>query len=165
MPPTADHGDKLSGKVALITGAANGIGRAIAERFAHEGASVVIADLDNQTSQSVVTHIRENGGHADAIVCDVSQARDAQRAVQHTVTSFGYLTTVVGSAAVFSPVVPIDELSEADWQRAIDVNLTGCFLISKYAIPHLKTSRGTITLIASQMAQVANAGQSAYCAT
>ena len=67
MPPTADHGDKLSGKVALITGAANGIGRAIAERFANEGASVVIADLDNQTSQSVVTHIRENGGRADAM--------------------------------------------------------------------------------------------------
>ena len=106
MPPTADHGDKLSGKVALITGAANGIGRAIAERFANEGASVVIADLDNQTSQSVVTHIRENGGRADAIVCDVSQARDAERAVEHAVTSFGCLTTVVGSAAVFSPVVP-----------------------------------------------------------
>ena len=81
-------------------------------------------------------------------------------------SSFGQLTTVIGGAALLSPTVPVHELSEQDWQDALDVNLTGCFLISKHAIPHLKKTPGsTIILIASQMARVASAGQSLYCAT
>ena len=145
---------KLDGKVALVTGAANGIGRAIVERFSQEGAAVMVADINKKGAIAVAQGIREKGGLAESITCDVGNTDAAKQAVEFTVSSFG------------QPIVPVHELSEEDWQHALDVNLTGCFLISKHAIPHLKKSPGsTIILIASQMARVASAGQSLYCAT
>ena len=162
---TETHG-KLDGKVALVTGAANGIGRAIVERFSQEGAAVMVADINEKGAIAVAQGIREKGGLAESITCDVGNTDAAKQAVESTVSSFGQLTTVIGGAALFSPIVPVHELSEQDWQDALDVNLTGCFLISKHAIPHLKKSPGsTIILIASQMARVASAGSSLYCAT
>ena len=165
MNSTQNNAGKLVGKVALVTGAANGIGRAISERFASEGAQVVIADINSEAAQAVAAHINESGGTAEAVTCDVSQASDVSNAVEHAVSAFGRLTTIVGGAAVFTPVLPMHEVEQDEWQRALDVNITGCFLVSKYAIPYLKQTAGTIILIASQMARVANAGQSVYCAT
>lgn len=163
---TADGGGKLADKTALITGAANGIGRAIAQRFAKEGAAVLVADVALDQAETVANGIRQSGGRAEACACDVSDTDAAKAAIDQAVASFGGLHIVVGGAAVFSPITSIDQLSEADWQRALDVNITGCFLICKHAIPHLKAAGGgTIILIASQMAQVANAGQTVYCAT
>ncbi|MEC9328608.1 MAG: SDR family NAD(P)-dependent oxidoreductase [Pseudomonadota bacterium] len=162
---TAGDG-RLAGKVALITGAADGIGRAITEQFSAEGAAVAVTDINGKGAEAVAARIRATGRQAMAIACDVSESGAVQHAVEHCVSNFGCLTTVVGGAAVLTPVVPIDALSEDDWQRALDVNLTGCFLLCKHAVPHLKAAQGSsIILIASQMARVASEGQAAYCAT
>ena len=164
---TATNGDgQLVGKVALITGAADGIGLAIAEQFSAEGAAVAIADINAEKAEMVAAGIRAEGRQATAIACDVSESEAVRHAVEHCVTSFGSLTTIVGGAAVLTPLMPIDALPEDEWHLALNVNLTGCFLLCKHAVPHLKTVRGSsIILIASQMARVASEGQAAYCAT
>lgn len=154
---------ELAGRCALVTGAGNGIGRAIAKSFAAAGASVLVADLDGAAAERVAAEI---GSAARAQQCDVSEAASARAAVEAAVAAFGRLEIVVSNAAVLSPLVSIAEMSEEDWARALAVNLTGAFNICKPAIPRLREAGGgSIILVASQMARVANAGQAAYCAT
>ena len=157
---------KLAGRRALITGAGSGIGQAIAETFAGEGAAVVCADISISAAQTVADGIAAAGGRASACLCDVADPEQAEAAVAHAVETHGGLEVLVSNAAVFTPIAPIEDLSLEDWQKALAVNLTGAFLMSKYAIPHLRAAGGgSIILMASQMARVANAGQAAYCAT
>lgn len=154
---------ELAGRCALVTGAGNGIGRAIAKSFAAAGASVLVADLDGAAAERVAAEI---GSAARAQQCDVSEAASARAAVEAAVAAFGRLEIVVSNAAVLSPLVSIAEMSQEDWARALAVNLTGAFNICKPAIPRLREAGGgSIILVASQMARVANAGQAAYCAT
>jgi NAD(P)-dependent dehydrogenase (short-subunit alcohol dehydrogenase family) len=164
MPNTTTN--RLSGKTALITGAGRGIGRAIAHAFAGEGAAVMCADIDQQAATAVAAEITGQGGRSAACYCDVSSSTDAQSAVDQTVQNFGALHIVVCNAAVFTPQKTVEELSEDDWNKALAVNVTGAFLICKYAIPQLRAAGGgSIILLASQMGRVANAGQTAYCTT
>ena len=157
---------KLQGNTAVITGGANGIGRAIARAFAMEGANVAILDQAGDEAQATAAEIRATGTNAIAVGCDVSQSEQVKAGIEATVAEFGALHVVVGGAAVFVPPTPIHELSETDWQRSWDVNVTGCFLLCRHAIPHLKAAaKGSIILISSQMGQVAYAGQATYCAT
>lgn len=157
---------RLTGKAAIVTGAGRGIGRAIAEGFAVEGAAVLCADIDLEAAQSVADEIVARGGRAGAQACDVTDSAAAEAAVARAVAAFGGLQVVVSNAAAFVPVTPLAEMAEADWHRSLAVNLTGAFLICKHAIPQLRAAGGgSIILIASQMARVANPGQAAYCAT
>ena len=157
---------KLADRTALVTGAGSGIGKAIAGAFAREGAAVVCADISIAGAQEVADGITAAGGRASACLCDVANPQQAKAAVAQAVEAYGGLDVLVSNAAVFTPISSVEDLSLEDWQQALAVNLTGAFLMSKYAIPHLRAAGGgSIILMASQMARVANAGQAAYCAT
>ncbi|MEE8140559.1 MAG: SDR family NAD(P)-dependent oxidoreductase [Alphaproteobacteria bacterium] len=157
---------RLAGKRAIVTGAGNGIGRAISRGFAAQGAAVACADIAFDDARSVARKIVAGGGRAIACECDVSDSASAKAAIDQTISEFGSLEIVVCNAAAFVPIVSLAEMEEEHWHRTLAVNLTGAFLICRHAIPHLRAAGGgSIILIASQMARVANAGQAAYCAT
>jgi NAD(P)-dependent dehydrogenase (short-subunit alcohol dehydrogenase family) len=157
---------KLAGKSAMVTGAGNGIGRAIAVALAEAGAAVVAADIVLEDAEATARHIGDAGGRAVAAHCDVSDRASARAAVEMAVTEFGGLHVLVSNAAVFVPVTTLEEMAEEHWNATLAVNLGGAFHTSQAAIPHLRAAGGgSIILVASQMARVANAGQAAYCAT
>lgn len=163
---SAMTGQRLAEKSAIVTGAGNGIGRAVSEAFAAEGAKVLCADIVLADAEAVVRRIGEAGGRAVACHCDVSDGASAKAAVDQAVDAFGGLDVLVSNAAAFVPITTLADMAEDDWHRTLAVNLTGSFFMCKHAIPRLRAAGGgSIILVASQMARVANAGQTAYCAT
>jgi NAD(P)-dependent dehydrogenase (short-subunit alcohol dehydrogenase family) len=153
----------LGGGVALITGGGGEIGGAIAKRFAAAGAAVALADVRREAADTMARDIKAAGGSALAIAADVSRADDAQQAVARTVAAFGKLTTLVNVAATVTPDGTVESLTLADWNNALAVNLTGAFLMCKYAVPELrKAGGGTIINIASQLGQIGIAGRAPY---
>src|SRR5436190_11097373 len=118
---------KLSGKVAVVTGAARGIGRAIVERLAQDGASVVVSDIDEPGAQAVAAGISSAGGTAAAIRADVTEEDGPARLVAQTVEQFGKLDVMVANAGIIQ-VQPILDLTAADWDRTFAVNTRGVFL-------------------------------------
>ncbi len=155
---------RLEGKVALGAGSAKGIGQAIAERFAREGAKVVCADLEVTAAAGVAQGIEAGGGAAIALECDVNDGESVASAVSATVATYGGLHVVSSNAAAITVPRPVAEMEESEWRRAMDVNVTGSFLVCKHAIPAMLASGGgSIILMASQMGRVAYAGGSAYC--
>jgi NAD(P)-dependent dehydrogenase (short-subunit alcohol dehydrogenase family) len=157
---------KLEGKVAFVAGSAKGIGKAIAECFAAEGACVACADIDAAGASAVAADIEASGSRALAISCDVSDSVSVANAVALVADTFGALHVVSSNAAAITPRTPLAELPESEWRRAMDVNVTGSFLVCKHAIPALTAAGGgSIILMASQMGRVAYAGNAAYCTT
>ena len=157
---------KLEGKVAIVTGAGNGIGRAIARCFAEVGASVCCADIDETAARATADQIEAAAGRAFGLRTEVSQSASARAAVEAAVARFGRLDILVNNAAVFPPKAGIDELDEGTWDRALAVNIGGAFHMSRHAIPHIRAAGGgSIIHVASQMARVGSAGDAAYCAT
>jgi NAD(P)-dependent dehydrogenase (short-subunit alcohol dehydrogenase family) len=152
---------RLDGKIALVTGAAAGMGYSIVERFLKEGARVVGVDL-NPSSLSKLA-----GAQLATATGDVSKAADCNAAVKLAADKFGGLHILVNGAAVGNtPICDVVELSEADWRHAVDVNLTSCFLMSKAAIPLIrKSGGGSIIHIASQLGSVGQKGRGVYNAT
>ncbi|MBT4046701.1 MAG: SDR family oxidoreductase [Rhodospirillaceae bacterium] len=158
--------DGLSGKVALITGAARGIGLASAQAFASEGAAVGLLDLDTATVEAEAAAIVAGGGRALACHCDVRDAASVQDAVKKVADTFGHINIGMCNAATLTQPASIAELSLEAWNEALSVNLTGVFLTSKYLIPQmLLAGGGSIIITASQMARVATPLRGAYCAT
>src|SRR3954451_528325 len=118
----------FAGKVAFVTGAGNGIGRAAALAFAREGASVVAADLSEQGNQETVRIIEEAGGPALAVRCDVSGENDVKSALEKTIGTFARLDFAFNNAGIEQPVTSMADLTEQQWDRIINVNLRGVFL-------------------------------------
>jgi NAD(P)-dependent dehydrogenase (short-subunit alcohol dehydrogenase family) len=157
---------RLAGRVALIAGGGGEIGSAIARRFADEGAEVAIADLDPAKSDATARAIIAGGGRSLALDVDVSETASAKAAVARTVATFGKLTTLVNVAAAVTPDGTVETLSLEQWNEAIGVNLTGAFLMCKYAVPELRRAGGgSIINIASQLGHLGVSLRSPYCTT
>ena len=157
----------LEGKVAFVTGAGGGIGRAAALAFALAGAGVVVADLAEEANQETATLIEQAGGHAVAVRCDVTRADDVQAALQTTVDEFGRLDAAFNNAGIEQATKqPAAELSEEEWDRIVAVNLRGVFLCLKYEIPLMLRQGGGAIVNTSSGAGVKGFGNGvAYAAS
>ena len=122
----------MSDKVALITGASSGIGRATADAFAAKGARVALAARREDELASLVTEIEARGGKATAVKTDVSVAKDVERMVAHTIETFGRLDYAVNNAGIEGQLALVSDLPEEEWDRILDINLKGTFLCLKY---------------------------------
>src|SRR5262245_9958764 len=124
----------LQSKIALVTGAGSGIGRAIAVAYAREGACVVVSDVDTASGQETVDLIVQGAGHARFVEADVRDADDARRLVETTVEHFGRLDIACNNAGIGGSLVPLHEYPDEAWQGVLDVNLSGVFYGMKHQI-------------------------------
>ncbi len=155
---------RLADKVAIITGAASGIGRATARIFAQEGARVVVADVRPEPGRETVRLIEEAGGTACFVEVDVSVATAVKHMIQVAVETYGRLDVLMNNAAA-ARVRPVTELSEEDWTFTIDSGLKSVYLGAKYAIPEMvKAGKGSIINVASVNGLISNPSFSAYSA-
>src|SRR5215472_10486524 len=135
----------MTGKVAIITGGASGIGRATALAFARQSTKVVVGDLDLVGAKDTVALIKEKGGTADCLQVDVTRSTDVEAMVKRAVDQYGGLDFAFNNAGVVGPAVGVVDTSEDEWNRVIATNLTGVWLCMKYEIPAmLKRGRGAI---------------------
>jgi NAD(P)-dependent dehydrogenase (short-subunit alcohol dehydrogenase family) len=157
---------KLEGRVAIVTGAASGIGRATALLFAAEGAKVVAADWDEEKGQSVAEEILERGAGATFVRADIASPDDVRRTVEKAVQSYGHLDIIFNNAGIEGEQAPTADCTLENWDRVIGINLKGVFLGMKYAIPEmLKNGGGAIINNASVAGIVGFQGIPAYCAS
>ena len=161
-----DQNRRFADQVAFVSGAGAGIGRATALAFAREGASVVIADVDEQANNETARLIETAGGQVIAVRCDVTRAQDLQAAIDATVEAFGGLDVAFNNAGVEQPTAPAADITEEDWDRVIAVNLRGVFLAMKHQIPLLQQRGGGAIVNTSSGAGVKGfAGGAAYGAS
>jgi NAD(P)-dependent dehydrogenase (short-subunit alcohol dehydrogenase family) len=158
---------RLAGKVAIVTGAGSGIGRAIAIALAREGAQIALIGRSRDKLDETAAEIRANAPSAEAIslVCDITQASDTKSVVAAVEKAFGRLNVLVNNAGALS-VSTIETISEADWDSLIITNLKGPFLMSRAALPALRRAGGgSIVNIGSVLGLVAVKDRAAYCAS
>ena len=161
----ANQNGSFAGKVAFVTGAANGIGRAAALAFAREGAAVALADVSEQGTQETVRLIEQAGGRALGVRCDVSLAEDVKAALDKTAEGFGRLDFAFNNAGIEQPLKPAADLTEQEWDRIFGIDLRGVFLCLKHEIPlMLRHGGGAIVNTSSGAGVKGIAGQAAYCA-
>jgi NAD(P)-dependent dehydrogenase (short-subunit alcohol dehydrogenase family) len=164
MLASTDH-KEFAGKVAFVTGAGSGIGRATAVAFAAAGAAVVVADVSEQGNRETGRLIEDQGGRVLAVRCDVTSGHDVKMALDHAVSAFGRLDIAFNNAGVEQPVGPAAEVSEEEWDRIVDINLRGVFLCMKNQIPlMLEQGGGAIVNTSSGAGVTAVKGQAAYTA-
>lgn len=155
----------LDNKVAFITGGASGIGAGTAQRFAEEGARVVLADMRRDAGEQVREAIIARGGEALYVECNVSDPGSVEQAITAAVEHFGRLDIVFANAGINGVFAPIEELQPEEWDRTIDTNLKGTYLTVHFAVPHLKQAGGGSIIITSSVngtRNFANPGASAY---
>lgn len=157
---------RLQGRVALVVGGGGEIGGAIARRFAHEGASVLVADLRLAAAEAIADDIRTGGGNAGAIAIDVSVPQECERACAKAADMFGKLTTLANVAVAVTPLQTVEDLPLSAWAEALTVNLTASFLTAKYAAPYMRNAGGgSIVNIASQFGHIGVPLRAAYATT
>ena len=137
----------LQEKVALITGASQGLGRALALAYAKEGASLVVNSRSEEGIRPVAGEVEGLGAEVLAVAADVSKGEDARRLVEEAVGRFGGIDVLVNNAGVLGSRVAIEEYPEEEWRRVIDANLTGPYLVSRAAIPHLRENGSIINVV------------------
>lgn len=157
----------IAGRTALVTGAAGGIGRAVASALADEGARIVLVDRDAERVAALVETLRTRGAEVLGLTVDVTDEAQVAGAVQAAVAAFDRLDLVVGCAGVSGPVgEPLEAVSLQAWEAVFAVNVTGSYLLLKHAIPALRASdAASVVLVASDSALVATAGMVPYCAS
>lgn len=155
---------QIDGRIAIVTGAGQGIGRAIALRLAQAGASLVIGDLNPQTAQEVAQEIKSMGRQAVHLVADVTKVDGAQALIQKSIDAFGKLDILVNNVGYY-PSAPIINISEADWDLVLAVNLKSTFLCSQAAAKYMMAQReGVIINIASVDGKTRTTGNAHYAA-
>ena len=156
---------QLEGQVALVTGGASGIGRETALLLAREGAAVAVVDRDADGARSVAQTIREEGGQAIAVACDVSRAADCQRAVERATAELGGLDILFNNAGIIRRTTVLD-ITEEEWDRVMAVNVKSIFLMSRYAIPIMaRAGGGAIVNSGSGWGLVGGRNAVSYCAS
>jgi NAD(P)-dependent dehydrogenase (short-subunit alcohol dehydrogenase family) len=156
----------LEKKIALVVGAAHGIGQATARAFAAAGAAVACADIEEPGARTTAAEIEKTGGQALPVRLDVTDGASCRAAVAAAVERFGGLDVLLYGAADSDRAATVLEMDEATWERVIRINLTGAFLMVKAAIPAMiARGGGSVILIASQLGRVATPARPAYCAT
>jgi 3-oxoacyl-[acyl-carrier protein] reductase len=154
---------RLLNKVALITGAGSGIGRASALLFSHEGAEIAIADVDEKGGQQTVDSIKQQGRSAIFIHSDVSRAEDVERMIKTTVDRLGKLDILFNNAGIGTAFIPLEEVEESLWDRVMAVNVKSIFLACKYVAPVMKRQGGGVIINTASISGVRpRPGLSAY---
>ncbi len=158
--------DEFTGKVALVTGSASGIGRATARLFARRGASVVAADVRVEEGQQVVDLVKQSGGDATFIRCDVSSALDVEAMVGQAVSHYGRLDIAYNNAGVECKMAAIGDAEETDWDRVLSINLKGIWLCMKHEIPVMvRQGQGAIVNCSSVVGLLGQKNMASYVAS
>lgn len=156
----------LEGKVALVTGAGSGIGRATALAFAREGAKVVAADIAEQDGEKTVRMVEDDGGDATFVRVDISKATEVEAMIDTAVETYGRLDCAHNNAGIEGPAVATADVTEEDWHRVMDVNLKGAWLCTKYEVLQmLEQGGGAIVNTASGLGVAASPQIAAYTAS
>jgi NAD(P)-dependent dehydrogenase (short-subunit alcohol dehydrogenase family) len=156
---------RFAGKVAFVTGAGSGIGRATATAFAAEGADIALADIDSAGNEETAHIVAEHGGRVLAVECDVTSSSDVKTAVERTVQELGRLDVAFNNAGIEQPPTTLVDTTEDDWSRLLDIDLRSAFLCMKYEIPAmLEHGGGSIVNTSSGAGVIGIRGQAAYVA-
>lgn len=149
----------FSGEIAIVTGGARGIGEEIAKEFSREGAKAVIFDIDNEKGKAVESAIRNSGGEALFVHCDVSKVSEIERAVKETIDEYGAINILVNNAGILHST-PIEEITEEEWDRMMAINLKSIFFMVQKILPEFRKNKGgkvvNISSLAGRMGGFAN---------
>jgi NAD(P)-dependent dehydrogenase (short-subunit alcohol dehydrogenase family) len=156
--------ESLTGRVALVTGAGAGIGKASAKTLAYAGAAVVLTGTTLEDLKETEKEIKNHGGRAVSICADISRSAEIQAAVDTAIENWGRLDVVVANAGTNGVWAPLESLTEEEWDETLDINLKGTFLTLKHSIPHLKKQGGSVIVTASVNGtrMFSNTGATAY---
>jgi NAD(P)-dependent dehydrogenase (short-subunit alcohol dehydrogenase family) len=165
MPDGGEKDMDLKGQIAIVTGAGKGLGWAIAERLAKDGANVVIAEIDGQSGSEKAQIIQKMGRESMAIPTDVTRWSEVERMVRETMNRFGRIDILINNAGILGPYAPLMEYPEEMWDKVIAVHLKGTFLCCKGVLPIMKEQRsGKVVNMGSVAGKEGNANMSPYAA-